>query len=302
MGTIFRYQRPWLLFLDGVSCKVESKISLSIWETPGGRHRGYTRTGSRLSGGPTRVHLFPLVPPGPHAPCGAGHRTIGARRTADGTKRMSTRWRSSSARVSAAAAATGQLELRGQLADQVMHLAGEPSASASAARRAVCATESVRPRSPEAPASAPQSCVEARPGRAAGGTRLWRHPAPAPAGRTAPSPATATRPAGPRSRRAGAAQGGQQRRATFKVKLPRPGPGGSGSGAAACAGAGGARPAAPGPSCQSESADSTGQGQRGPAAGRASQRSPAGGSAPLCCAWPKGGNLPECLEGRNIKG
>lgn len=195
-------------------------------------------------------------------PCGAGHRTIGARTTADGTKRMSTRWRSSSARVSAAAAATGQLELRGQLADQVTHLAGEPSASASAARRAVCATESVRPQSPEAPASAPQSCVEARPGRAAGGTRLWLHPAPAPAGRTAPSPATATRPAGPRSRRAGAAQGGQQRRATFKVKPPRPGPGGSGSGAAACAGAGGARPAAPGPSCQSESADSTGQGQR----------------------------------------
>lgn len=202
-----------------------------------------------------------------------------SRMAADGTKRRSTRRRSSSARSRLGSRRRHRpLELRGQLADEAIHLAGEPSASASAARSAVCATEVVRPRRPAAPASAPQSCVEPRPGRAAGGTRPWRQPAPAPAGRTAPSPAPATRSAGPRSSRAGAAQGGQRRRATLKGKPPPPGPGRRGSGAAACAGAGGA-----GPSCRSASADGRGEGQRGTAAGRASRRSPAGGSAPLCC-------------------
>lgn len=254
-------------------------------------------------GGPTRVHRFPLVPAGPHAPYGAGHRTIGARTTADGTKRMSTRWPSPSARSRPgsrrrrrpAGAARGARRRRD---------APGGRARRQRQRRQTCRW---RHRVGEAaePGGAGQRAPELR--RGAAGSRCGRHTAVAPpsAGsrRThGAEPGASDAPRWASHRRAGAAQGGQQRRATFKVKPPRPGPGGSGSGAAACAGAGGAPPAAPGPSCQSESADGTGQGQRGPAAGRASQRSPAGGSAPLCCVWPKGGNLPERLEGRHIKG
>lgn len=88
---ISRYQRPWLLFLDGVSCKVASKISWSIWETPDGRHHGDTRAGSRLSGGDPRVSTTFLCSPLDRAP-----HTMGAtapqetRMTADGTSQMTT--------------------------------------------------------------------------------------------------------------------------------------------------------------------------------------------------------------------
>ena len=49
-------------------------------------------------------------------------------------------------------------------------------------------------------------------------------------------------------------------------------------------------PAAPAPSCQLQSGGSRGGGRKGQAAGRVSWRSPAGGSASLCCGCPKAGN------------
>lgn len=49
-------------------------------------------------------------------------------------------------------------------------------------------------------------------------------------------------------------------------------------------------PGGPAPSCQLQSGGSRGGGPRGQAAGRASRRSPAGGSASLGCGCPKAGN------------
>lgn len=127
-------------------------------------------------GGPTRVHRFPLVPAGPHAPYGAGHRTIGARTTADGTKRMSTRWRSSSA--------------RSRLGSRRRH---RPAGAARAARRRSDAPGgraqrqrqrrqkcSLRHRVGEAaePGGAGQRAPELR--RGAAGSRCGRHTAVAP--------------------------------------------------------------------------------------------------------------------------